>query len=994
MKGGSLIPCQFVFLLGLAVLRFRFCVGYAQSVDVEEIAHSIGAKIHEFSVRSTGSTAVKKELEMLGLTARDNNGTRVVKEVSEKMHSYFNKKIDSLRNLVAKIEEVQDTYKYDENIEPFDYLDVKDPASLAQHNLTYNPVFQLNISYKISGIHVPTDIYEKAPEILNVIKWTEALDEVFRNNTKDDDSLKWQHFGSETGVLRTYPGASFDVGPKGIDLYDVRKRPWYIHGSASPKSVVIIVDSSGSMYGRPLLIARLAVSELIDTFSENDFFNVIWFNIEVNYLACGKKFVQATSQNREYYKNKLKEIEASYVASWPKAYEAAFKMFEPKDVGAGCQKVMAVFTDGPTERAEGVFETYNSKKEVRVFTYAVGPPAHSVEALRSIACDNRGFFYRIPGVGSVRDVVKGYVTVLSRPMAKEKEHKPVWSSVYVDSGPLGMMITGTLPAFGRTNKTGGREILGVVGTDVTLKDIDEMSSSLLTSLGDDGYLFVISNNGHVIKHPAFETHRGYLPDPPDVYISDIEYTWDVNSTSPDKLRKNMLDTKEGEVGTMTFDAAMFSSDELKLRVTKRNMKYCYTKIKDAPVWAGIAFPSKTVEIVPGDPKIMETVIKYLLDYWQKNVPGDVETFVKMYDGSFNISKPDSVFTPEKKIIGRVDNYPNDITILTVPYNSGKGSAEDVKVTGYRKMATNVSGTFVTVGVVGFTMNHSQFQNDFFTDASVQGISQLCNATDDKEESYYCYLLDENAFVVAASVDSERVTGQFFGSVNSKVMKQLTEGDTLIYERIVKTDPQGSCLDPSSGSGSSAPFLRPFFSGTSYIKWCFAKAVWFVANLNVYNWIYGSPMAVSAEATEIEKPANRTCIMKMTAYYSEVNNENTTKQGYANCDVSCNSNSCRRSFVISKVPKTNLYFVFVDGLCPSSGQSYSDGVPGVHQEEMISDAEKEESVCFKDPHRKTIPRCYKSDDPESNYPCGRSSVISVSIFLFILTLLSSFCLLHL
>lgn len=74
--------------------------------------------------------------------------------------------------------------------------------------------------------------------------------------------------------------------------------------------------------------------------------------------------------------------------------------------------------------------------KVRVFTYAVGPPAHSVEALRSIACQNRGkniakhtvhsiivvghkmlnfyenivtfpgFFYRIPGVGSVRDAVK------------------------------------------------------------------------------------------------------------------------------------------------------------------------------------------------------------------------------------------------------------------------------------------------------------------------------------------------------------------------------------------------------------------------------------------------------------------------------------------------------------------------------------------------------------------------------------------------------------
>jgi hypothetical protein len=30
------------------------------------------------------------------------------------------------------------------------------------------------------------------------------------------------------------------------------------------------------MFGRPLLIARIAVAELIDTLSENDFFNLIW----------------------------------------------------------------------------------------------------------------------------------------------------------------------------------------------------------------------------------------------------------------------------------------------------------------------------------------------------------------------------------------------------------------------------------------------------------------------------------------------------------------------------------------------------------------------------------------------------------------------------------------------------------------------------------------------------------------------------------------------
>ena len=35
-----------------------------------------------------------------------------------------------------------------------------------------------------------------------------------------------------------------------------------------------------------------------------------------------------------------------------------------------------------------------------------------------------------------------------------------------------------------------------------------------------------------------------------------------------------------------------------------------------------------------------------------------------------IYRSDSTFTPENGIIGRVDEYPNDVTVLTVPYNSG------------------------------------------------------------------------------------------------------------------------------------------------------------------------------------------------------------------------------------------------------------------------------------------------------------------------------------
>ena len=57
-------------------------------------------------------------------------------------------------------------------------------------------------------------------------------------------------------------------------------------------------------------------------------------------------------------------------------------------------------------------------------------------------------------------------------------------------------------------------------------------------------------------------------------------------------------------------------------------------------------------------------------------------------------------------------------------------------------------------------------------------------------------------------------------------------------------------------------------------------------------------------------------------------------GQAKCEGSCNSNVCSRSFVISKVPKTNLYLIVVDGLCLSGGGSSFNGVPGLPKEDIL------------------------------------------------------------
>ncbi|XP_046852882.1 voltage-dependent calcium channel subunit alpha-2/delta-3-like [Xenia sp. Carnegie-2017] len=270
------------------------------------------------------------------------------------------------------------------------------------------------------------------------------------------------------------------------------------------------------------------------------------------------------------------------------------------------------------------------------------------------------------------------------------------------------------------------------------------------------------------------------------------------------------------------------------------------------------------------------------------------------------------------------------------------------------------------------MNHAQFQKNYFFNSTIQGMEELCQF-DDEDAEFYCYLLDENAFVVASNMNSN-ATGQFFGKLNREVMEQLISGEnTTIYTKITRKNPQGKCTDTVS-STSGAQFLQSFFSVTSYIKWCFAKAVWILANFNVYNWMYSGSSFVSAQ-TKVEQKT-RSCIWEMTAYYSEIKDENMTKQGRVNC--SCYSRYCQRSFVVSNVPKTNLYLVIVDGLCTAFGNTKD--VPGEPQELKQTEKDVENSVCREDKYRQLVSRCFKSTSSEADYKCGGSNDIKMSALL--------------
>lgn len=133
------------------------------------------------------------------------------------------------------------------------------------------------VNTSMSAVHLPLPIYAGSPEIMNGIAWSEHLDKVFRKNLEQFAHVHHQYYGDHLGFLRTFPAHKWRIPRTDPDLFDARTRPWYIAGAATPKDVVILVDSSGSMTGLRREIAKGVVFELLDTLTINDHFAVMRF---------------------------------------------------------------------------------------------------------------------------------------------------------------------------------------------------------------------------------------------------------------------------------------------------------------------------------------------------------------------------------------------------------------------------------------------------------------------------------------------------------------------------------------------------------------------------------------------------------------------------------------------------------------------------------------------------------------------------------------------
>lgn len=291
----------------------------------------------------------------------------------------------------------------------------------AKHNnleMTYSPHFGRKVNLNNSNFHVPTNVFNQSKSVIEAIAWAEELNTTFINNYNLDPSLSWQYFGSATGFMMQYPAINWTMEP--VDLFDCRTRSWYIEAATSPKDILILVDSSGSMTGIRKEIARHVVNSILDTLGNNDFVNIITFRNEtMEVVDCFRNtLVQANLANIRELKIAMDNIDTDGIANFSAALTRAFELleeFRERREGALCNQAIMLVTDGVPYNHKEIFQRYNWRDNpedpdkadmpVRVFTYLIGREVADVREVKWMACANRGYYVHLSTMAEVSEKV-------------------------------------------------------------------------------------------------------------------------------------------------------------------------------------------------------------------------------------------------------------------------------------------------------------------------------------------------------------------------------------------------------------------------------------------------------------------------------------------------------------------------------------------------------------------------------------------------------------
>lgn len=580
--------------LNMAFLEFVLTVVavFSSQIGANVLDPSLIAReLRIFADDGLGADELQAYFNRLQYTQQTIDGNKLTPELALKLKDKFKTRFDVAERLRQA---VQDSYN-----KPPRNTTAKECCHVDKSTLVYDERFRSkvdlnNICLKISGSAPRNPRHLHTEEVLKVMK------EIF----KQYPFIKWQYFGSEEGVMTNFPVYD-DQDP--CPRYDPRYRPFYVE-TATPKAkdVVLIIDTSASMVGDRMKVAKEAAKLVLETMNPKDQIGVVSFNNEAStnegngvspcYSQRLALAVPANKNSLEKYVDGLNGGGASiYQVAFEKAC-ALLKASASDETTPNKKRVILFLTDG--EPNDGnisstfkIIRDCNSElnNSIIIFTYGIGTA--NAEILADIAKQNTSKY------GFPRDISQGKITsgkytyvttedinTLRIKMATyynflppERLDHPVVSVPYIDAFGTGLLMSITLPCYDNKGN-----FIGVAGTDINIEDL--LSDITFFNQGQTTYAFMISGTGRTLIHPL-------LPAPNDAYADPI--FMDVRTLEPDsEFNEVFYSMTKGLSGSKTYQATRYL-----LRGGDRMDGVTMRKLESTYVWSPVERTEFSVGVV-------------------------------------------------------------------------------------------------------------------------------------------------------------------------------------------------------------------------------------------------------------------------------------------------------------------------------------------------------------------------------------------------------------
>ncbi|XP_068714502.1 VWFA and cache domain-containing protein 1-like [Montipora foliosa] len=578
----------------LVTFGLVFCLTVVLEVRADLLDPSlISHELRSFANNALGVEELQEYFSRLSYDTRRIDGAKLTEELAVKMKEKFTTRFDVARRLKNAVEA---SYHQTPNTDA-----AKQCCNISKSTLTYDEGFRTkvdlnNVCLKISGSAPPEAIHLDSGAILNEAK----------KILKEYSFIKWQYFGSEKGVMTNFP--VFD-DPVPCDGYDPRFRPFYVE-TATPeaKDVVLVIDTSRSMVGNTMKIAKEAAKTVLDTMNPKDQVGVVSFNDEAStYTGSGvspcysERLAIAVPTNKKALKAYVDKLTGKGDSIYEVAFEKActlLKATASEKNQKNRKRVILFLTNGyPSDTNSSlIFKTIRDcntelNNSIIIFTFGIGTV--NQEILKDIATLNTKK-YGFLADRTVGDITPGNYTHIDERDAntlrikmttyynylpKVSLNQPVVSVPYIDAFGTGLLMSITLPCYDSKGK-----FIGVAGTDINIEDL--LSDITFFNQDRKTYAFMISSSGRTLIHPLLP-----IPDDPD---ADPIFL-DIKTLEPDAEFEEVFNSMtSGSLGSKTFPATRYllrGGDTLEgVTVTKLKSTYYWSPIKDTGFSIAVVVP--------------------------------------------------------------------------------------------------------------------------------------------------------------------------------------------------------------------------------------------------------------------------------------------------------------------------------------------------------------------------------------------------------------------